>query len=203
MYHGEGLDEWEDAPYSPPRIFPKCNCGGKGRGVHQTWCAWLRAMVAKDGHVPPQVRVDNGPQEEPNRFTTKESEVSTLKFSLVDTNAKAQRLSVREVTRISTAIRVVGLQYARSLPLVKDFAVGQELCVTMEPTNPHDCHAVKVMHGDTHIGYIEKAEARAVCDVLSSLGDSAVKAVVSRIDTRSDLYNMLWVVIEATYYVRA
>ena len=130
-------------------------------------------------------------------------EKSMIKFSQVETGSKAKMVKVREVTKISTAIRVVGLQYARSLKAVSAMRVGHTLTLQVEPTNQADKNAIQVFDGDTRIGYIERGEAAQVRDVLITLGETAVTATVSRIDTTSDIYNMLWVVIEATFYVKA
>lgn len=127
-----------------------------------------------------------------------------MKFSTVYTGARAKMVKVREVTRVSTEVRVVGLQYARSLVWSSKHAkVGDTLRLQLEPDNADDKNAVKVFNDDTHVGYIERAQAAAVGEAIKGLGSEAVTATISRIDDRADIYNRLWVVIEATYYVKA
>lgn len=127
----------------------------------------------------------------------------TMNFSIINDDTKARKLLVRPVTRISTAIRVVGLQYTRSIKFVATARVGDDLTLRLEPTNVADSNAVAVYSGDRKVGYIEKAEARTVKNVIEGCGEAAVTATISRIDTKADIYNMMWVVIEATYYVKA
>lgn len=192
--------EWSYEPHGVYIPYRRCDCGGKGTGNHKDTCAYVKSYKANNGEYPSNVTILFSKK---GSNSTKGNTMSTLKFSSINTGDRVQRRSVREVTKVSSAVRVVGMQYARSLPLVKRLEVGTSLQLQAEPSNPADPNAVRVYFGTTPIGYIERAEAKAVCDVLSSLGNGAVKAVVSRIDTRSDLYNMLWVVLEATFYVSA
>jgi hypothetical protein len=57
---------------------------------------------------------------------------------------------------------LAGFQYHAGRELWDELKVGDELTLKREPDNPHDAHAVRVEWRGRQLGYLPRAENRAV-----------------------------------------
>lgn len=62
--------------------------------------------------------------------------------------------------------------------------IGDALALVAEPANPHDRHAVRVHHGERHVGYLPRESNHVVSRLLRQ--GAPLRAAVAWIDPTSD-----------------
>jgi hypothetical protein len=61
-----------------------------------------------------------------------------------------------------------GVQFCDYAETTKDLIVGQPLDVIPEPNNEYDCNAIAVYNKDRKLGYINRIQAKTVCNWIES-----------------------------------
>ena len=75
---------------------------------------------------------------------------------------------------------IVGMKHRGTGDYLDSLPVGTPLRLEREPTNEHDPFAIKVMHGETHIGYVPSLLARKVAPDMDSRGQLAMDGSLVR-----------------------
>lgn len=83
----------------------------------------------------------------------------SLLISLLFVAASTQAQSIKLMVQSSP---LAGLQYHAALELWPDLRIGDRLTLVREPENPHDVNAVRVEWRGRMLGYLPRAENRAV-----------------------------------------
>ena len=62
---------------------------------------------------------------------------------------------------------------------------GDELTLDAEPSNKYDPHAVKLMSGDVHVGYVPRDLSQ---EIAQRLGDDCITKVVKRAGGKIEIH---------------
>lgn len=73
-----------------------------------------------------------------------------------------------------------GYSHHGDYALLAELRIGEELSLVPEPANPHDRYAVRVHHGDDHIGYLPRESNHVVSRLLRQ--GAPLRAIVAWID---------------------
>lgn len=97
-------------------------------------------------------------------------------------------------------VGLAGTQYHRAYQMWDKFPIGSKLELRLEPTNPHDKHAVQVLVDGEMIGYVEKAHSARVASCLG-MGMEYDCTVVQK-DGQLRPYHQVKLQVTFTLYVR-
>ena len=91
---------------------------------------------------------------------------------------------------------IAGFTYWDGLEVFDELKIGAELILEAEPTNGHDPNAVKILFGETMLGYIPRDENEEISKFLQ-LGHSDLFSIrVSRINPETHTEKQISVTVK-------
>jgi hypothetical protein len=97
-------------------------------------------------------------------------------------------------------IGLAGAQYHKAYQVWDKFPIGANLELRLEPTNPHDKHAVQVLVDDEMLGYVEKSHSARIASCLG-MGMEYNCTVVQK-DGQQRPYHQVKLQVSFILYVR-
>lgn len=98
---------------------------------------------------------------------------------MLSVSAQAQELRI-----LVQQSPLAGFQYHAAAGLWQEMRVGDAVTLTREPENPHDRYAVRVDWRGQHLGYLPRAENRAVAREMDRLRQAPDDG--ARVEARSE-----------------
>lgn len=80
-----------------------------------------------------------------------------------------------------STFHIAGFTYWDGLEVFDELKIGTELTLEAEPTNGHDPNAVKILFGETMLGYIPRGENEEISKFLQLGYTELFSAKISRI----------------------
>ena len=80
---------------------------------------------------------------------------------------------------------IAGFTYWDGMEVFNELKIGEKLSLEAEPTNGHDPNAVKILYGETMLGYIPRGENEEISKFLQLGHNDLFTVKINRINTEA------------------
>ncbi|ATA72759.1 MULTISPECIES: HIRAN domain-containing protein [Capnocytophaga] len=99
------------------------------------------------------------------------------------------------VSKFYTTFNIAGFTYWDGVDVIDELKVGTVLQLEAEPTNGYDANAVKILYGNTMLGYIPRTDNKDITKFLQLGHTDLFSAKISRIDMNYNPENQIQVTV--------
>ena len=89
---------------------------------------------------------------------------------------------------------IAGVQFHQAKTVINEIEVGDEILMEPEPSNKYDPNAIKLMYGDTMLGYVPAKFSGSVSAFLETADDPICE--ITYVNPKAKTYEQLKVIIK-------